>query len=53
MHSFDPTAFLYYRVQLNKTNYTYKILDMFSGTRVGTGPGAASIQYWEYINPTT
>tara|TARA_R110002051_G_scaffold310149_2_gene383110 strand:- start:281 stop:1234 length:954 start_codon:yes stop_codon:yes gene_type:complete len=51
MNSFDPTAFLYYRVQLNKTNYTYKILDMFSGIRVGTSP-ASPIEYWEYINPT-
>jgi len=49
-NSFDPTAYLYYRVQLNKTNYTYKVLDL-SGTRVGTSP-STPIEYWEYINPT-
>ena len=48
-NSFDPTAYLYYRVQLNKTNYTYKVLDL-SGTRVGIDP-LTPIQYWEYINP--
>jgi len=49
-NSFDPTAYLYYRVQLNKKNYTYKILDL-TGIRVGTSP-LTPIQYWEYINPT-
>jgi hypothetical protein len=48
-NSFDPTAYLYYRVQLNKTNYTYKVLNM-AGVRVGID-ALTPIEYWEYINP--
>ena len=50
MNSFDPIAYLYYRVQINQTNYTYKVLDL-TGIRVGTSP-ATAIKYWEYINPS-
>ena len=47
--SFDPTNNMYYKLKLDKNNFTYWIEDL-SGTRVGTDINTP-IEFWEYINP--
>ena len=47
--SFDPSNNMYYRLKLDKNNFTYWIEDL-SGTRVGTDINTP-IEFWEYINP--
>jgi len=47
--SFDPATNMYYRLLLDKNNFTYWIEDL-AGTRVGTNINTP-IEFWEYINP--
>ena len=46
--SFDPAINMYYRLRLDKNNFTYWVEDL-SGTRVGTN--TSPIEFWEYVNP--
>ena len=48
LFQFNPEKYFYYKVELDYTNYTYKIFDNISGDRVGT---TSSIKWYEYINP--
>ena len=47
--SFNPEFNMYYRLKLDKNNFTYWIEDL-GGTRVGTSI-STPIEFWEYINP--
>jgi len=46
--SFDPALNMYYRLRLDKNNFTYWVEDLL-GNRVGTN--TTPIEFWEYINP--
>jgi hypothetical protein len=46
--SFDPALNMYYKLILDKNNFTYWIEDLL-GNRVGTN--TTPIEFWEYINP--
>jgi len=47
--SFNPSVFLYYRLKIDKRNFTYWLEDL-QGNRVGTTINTP-IQFWEYVNP--
>jgi hypothetical protein len=47
-YSFSTDAHFYYKVKLNRNDYTYTILDM-NNNRVGT-TASQSIKYWQYFN---
>ena len=46
--TFSQERFFYYKVLLDYTNYTYQIIDVTTGSRVGVG---TPIKWYEYVNP--
>jgi|TARA_R110000796_G_scaffold74_10_gene275 hypothetical protein len=48
--SFDAANNMYYKLLIDKNNFTYWIEDL-AGTRVGTSI-SSPIEFWEYVNPT-
>ena len=47
--SFNPATYLYCRLRIDKTNFTYWLEDL-QGTRIGTSINTP-IEFWEYVNP--
>ena len=47
--NFDREKFLYYKVKLNDTDYTYEVTDYNTGARVGTND-VFEIKFYEYVN---
>jgi hypothetical protein len=45
---FDQDLYFYRKVNLDYNNFTYKLYDMITGSRVGDG---TPLQWYEYVNP--
>ena len=50
-YNFDSSEYLYYKVVLNYTDFTYQIFDIVGPTEVRVGGVTNPIKFYEYINP--
>jgi hypothetical protein len=50
-YNFDSSEYLYYKVVLNYTDFTYQIFDIVGPTQVRVGSVTNPIKFYEYINP--
>ena len=50
-YNFDSSEYLYYKVVLNYTDFTYQIFDIAGPTQVRVGSVTNPIKFYEYINP--
>lgn len=49
--NFPQEFYLYYKVVLNYSDYTYKVYDINTGFDILVGDGSNPIKWYEYINP--